>query len=676
MANITISGLPAAGSLTGVETVPVDNAAGTVQTTIAAIATYATSNLSGYAPSLSIGGNANTSTTATNVAYMGLTGTVPTWNQNTTGTAASLNTSQVDILFTPQASAPTATRGAVWYDATLDALAYNNSLGEVALGQQVLLQYCYNNTGTTIAAGAAVYVAGQFGTSPSVALATAAALATSNVIGMAVVAIPNGTYGYVINQGVLINLNTSGFTAGQTLYLSASTPGVLVNTLPGTQFYSYRVAICTVSSATVGQVFVNIATAYVLPSAIVSPVIFTAPSTTYIPLQVYGVSSGQIADLLDVWTYSGGTKALSISNTGLVAIPSATTTTQVATDNTTKIASTAFANNAVSAAVATLSGKNVLINGDMSISQVNGGSAVTPSNAGSGVYSLDEWNYYTTVASKLTFQQVTTSLNSLGVVFSEKSTVAAAYTSTATDQFVLAQPIEGNNFARFQYGTANARSGSLQFKANASIAGTYTGCVKNYLSTRSYVFTFVLAANTDTLVTIPNIPGDSGGTWAGATNVGAAYILFDFGSGSNFKTTAGTWQAGNFSTVTGAVSLVATAGATLAISEVQFELGPVCTAYERKLISTSLAECQRYYQQGNSLETQGYVTPSSSLTVGYTFPVTMRAAPSMAITGASYISTSGATILNSVSNCFSAIANGTGTGNANFVISWTASAQL
>jgi hypothetical protein len=48
----------------------------------------------------------------------------------------------------------------------------------------------------------------------------------------------------------------------------------------------------------------------------------------------------------------------------------------------------------------------------------------------------------------------------------------------------------------------------------------------------------------------------------------------------------------------------------------------------------------------------------------------------MAITGASYISTSGATMLNFASNCFSAIANGTGTGNANFVISWTASAQL
>ena len=44
-------------------------------------------NITGTAAGLSIGGNA---ATATNVAYSGLTGTVPTWNQNTTGTAANV----------------------------------------------------------------------------------------------------------------------------------------------------------------------------------------------------------------------------------------------------------------------------------------------------------------------------------------------------------------------------------------------------------------------------------------------------------------------------------------------------------------------------------------------------------------------------------------------------------
>jgi len=661
MANITISALNSVGVLTGAEAIPMDNSTGTVKATVSAIAAYATANISGYSANLSIGGNAATATnvaysgltgtiptwnqnttgnasTATNVAYSGLTGTVPIWNQNTTGTAAALNSSQVDILFTPQTSAPTATRGAVWYDSTLDALAYNNSLGEVVLGEQVLQQYCYNNTGSAIPAGSAVYVNGQFGTSPSIALATAAAIATSNVIGLAVVAIPNGTYGYVINQGVLANLNTSGFTAGQTLYLSASTPGGLVNTIPGTQFYNYRVAICTVSSATIGQVFVNIATAYVLPSAIVSPITFTAQSTTYIPLQIYGYSSGQIADLLDVWTYSGGTKALSISNTGVVAIPSATTTTQAATDNTTKISSTAFANTAVSNAVATLPGCNVLINGDMSISQINGGTAVTPAASG---YAIDMWNLNVSQPSKLTFQQVLTSLNSLGAPVALKFTTASAYTSGPTDAFETHQLIEGSNFDRFFYGSANAKVASLQFKANASISGTYSGAILNAAGTRSYVFTFALAAGVDTPVFITGIPGDGvagAGQWIGPSPQKAAELTFDLGSGSSFRSsTINAWQAGIYVGATGATSLVANAGATLAISEVQFELGPVCTAYERKLSSQSLAECQKYLQfesyATNTIISVAQVATSSSAYGAYKISVPMRVNPTATVSG-------------------------------------------
>jgi hypothetical protein len=64
--------------------------------TLAATATTATnvaySGLTGTVPTWnqSTTGNAATATTATNVAYSGLTGTVPTWNQSTTGNAATV----------------------------------------------------------------------------------------------------------------------------------------------------------------------------------------------------------------------------------------------------------------------------------------------------------------------------------------------------------------------------------------------------------------------------------------------------------------------------------------------------------------------------------------------------------------------------------------------------------
>ena len=239
-------------------------------------------------------------------------------------------------------------------------------------------------------------------------------------------------------------------------------------------------------------------------------------------------------------------------------------------------------------------GRNVVVNGACSVAQVNGGTLITPAT---GTYPIDNCQYAATQASKLQTQQVS-ALNSLGAVAALTTSVLAQYTPISTDVFNHSFPIEGLDFARFQYGTANAKAGSLQFKARASVAGTYSGSIKNYASTRSYPFSFVLAANTDTLITLPNIPGDTGGSWVGATNAGAAYIVFDLGGGTTYKSTAGPWRTGNYQGVTGAPNLVAqTNGSTLTITDVQFEVGSFCTTFDRKLYRQVLADCQRYYQQ-------------------------------------------------------------------------------
>lgn len=251
-------------------------------------------------------------------------------------------------------------------------------------------------------------------------------------------------------------------------------------------------------------------------------------------------------------------------------------------------------------------GRNVVVNGGIEISQVNGSTLITPIN---GSYPIDNMQIELSQPSKLQTHQLTNKLNSLGAVNSLEVSVLAQYTPAAGELFDGRFPIEGVNFARFQYGSANAKAGSLQFKARASVAGTYSGAITNYALNRSYPFSFELLANTDTLVTIPNIPGDTGGTWVGATNAGAAYIIFDFGGGSSSKSTAGTWQAGGFRGVTGATQLVAqTAGSSLTIADVQFEVGVVCTQYERKLYDQVLRECQQYLPLFGSIGANSFLT--------------------------------------------------------------------
>lgn len=273
-----------------------------------------------------------------------------------------------------------------------------------------------------------------------------------------------------------------------------------------------------------------------------------------------------------------------------------------------------------------LVGRNVIVNGDSSIAQINGANAVTPSI--SGTFPIDMRYWGLTQPSKLSAQQVTNKLNSLGATHALQATVVASYTTIATDLFFFYPAIEGYNLARFAYGTANAKAGSLQFKVNASVAGTYSGAIISYNSTRSYPFTYTVAANTDTLIQIQNIPGDTGGTWVGATSASAGIIIFDMGSGSTFKSsTVGSWQAGAIYGVTGSTNLVSqTNGSTLTITDIQFEVGSVCTQFERKLYDQNLRECQRYLPCWNGTFT-GIVTYSTTTTnasMYINYPTTTR----------------------------------------------------
>lgn len=281
-------------------------------------------------------------------------------------------------------------------------------------------------------------------------------------------------------------------------------------------------------------------------------------------------------------------------------------------------------------AASQLTGRNVIVNGGCEISQVNAATLITPLTAS---WPIDNVYFTASIGSKLQTQQVSNLLGSLGAVAALNVSVLASYIPIITDNIVLRFPIEGVNFARFQYGSVNAKVGSLQFKARASVAGAYSGSIVNYSNNRSYPFAFALAANVDTLITIPNIPGDTGGAWVGATNAGAAYVNFDLGSGNNARSTADTWQAGGYSGVTGSTDLVAQVnGSTLTISDVQFEQSPFCTQFERKLYDQVLRDCKRYLPLFNSSGQPlgvGYESSTTAASLVIPFNVPTR----IAITG-------------------------------------------
>lgn len=280
--------------------------------------------------------------------------------------------------------------------------------------------------------------------------------------------------------------------------------------------------------------------------------------------------------------------------------------------------------------------RNKIINGAMVIDQRNAGASKTPID---GEYLLDRWRAGVSAASKFSVQQVSTA--PVGFSNSLQCTSLSAYSVTTNDNFEIFQLIEGFNTFDLSFGTANAKTITLSFWVRSSLTGTFGGSILNSAFNRSYPFSYTIsAANTWEYKTI-TIPGDTSGTWIGATNGAGLILCLGLGAGSGRSGTAGSWSGSTFYNATGATSIVGTNGATILFAGVQLEAGPQATPFEQRPLATELILCQRYFEKSfaqniapaaNLGDTRRAVVTSylSNDTVGYIpFLVTKRAVPVM-----------------------------------------------
>ena len=272
--------------------------------------------------------------------------------------------------------------------------------------------------------------------------------------------------------------------------------------------------------------------------------------------------------------------------------------------------------------------RNVLINGAMQIDQRYGGAATANTING---YTLDRWSVLQSTGGKLIARQnagaVTPPTNFqfyLGV------TSQSSYSVGASDYYLIRQPIEGYNCARFGFGTSTATSITLSFWVMASLTGSFSAVISNGLGSRSYGLLYTInAANTWEYKTL-TFPGDTSGTWGTSNGIGML-VDFGLGVGSSNNITAGSWQAANGLGVTGATSVVGTNGATFYITGVQLEEGTAATPFERRLYPQELALCQRYYQVIGS-GSLGRYGSSTSCELFWMTSIPMRASPTVAAT--------------------------------------------
>jgi hypothetical protein len=277
--------------------------------------------------------------------------------------------------------------------------------------------------------------------------------------------------------------------------------------------------------------------------------------------------------------------------------------------------------------------KNRIINGAMVIDQRNAGAAVTTANS----FPVDRFKIEKN--SDDTFSAQQDSSAPVGFTNSTKITITAADASIGSTQyFVIDQYIEGYNVADLNWGSANAKTVTLSFWVRSSLTGTFGGSLRNSAGDRNYAFTYTISVADTWEQKSVTIAGDTSGTWLTTNGIGIQ-LSFSMGAGSSRVATAGSWGSGVILGASGQTQVISTLNATWYATGVQLEVGSTATSFDYRPYGTELALCYRYYYQRNiasgdyPFALQAYNT-TSVYGAMVQFPVTMRATPTMASSGA------------------------------------------
>jgi hypothetical protein len=130
---------------------------------------------------------------------------------------------QFNLDLTP--TAPTVVGGIYWDVTNVCPSIPLNADVTLQVGQEVYVR-ARNNTGVTISNGKVVYINSAQGNNPTLALADADDVNTSQVIGVATEDISDNATGFVTVTGVVNGVNTSGYNAGDALYLDTINGGL------------------------------------------------------------------------------------------------------------------------------------------------------------------------------------------------------------------------------------------------------------------------------------------------------------------------------------------------------------------------------------------------------------------------------------------------------------------
>lgn len=286
-----------------------------------------------------------------------------------------------------------------------------------------------------------------------------------------------------------------------------------------------------------------------------------------------------------------------------------------------------------------LSNRNLIDNGAMNIFQRStSATGITSEN----YYAADRFKVNMSDAGTHTMSQSSTVPSGQGFNNSLKLDCTTADASVAAGSYMsIDHRIEAQNLQRLNWGTSSAKNLTISFWVRSNLTGTY---VLEYLHADASVYnsnTYTIdAADTWEKKTI-TISGYTPTAINDDTGIGL-YVFWWLQSGSTYgggTTTNDTWHTTQANRAGGlSVDFGTSTDNEFYLTGVQLEVGDVATPFEHRSFGDELARCQRYYQRIESNGTydallDGMHHVTTQFYAMHTFPVQMRAEPTMAGSG-------------------------------------------
>jgi len=250
-----------------------------------------------------------------------------------------------------------------------------------------------------------------------------------------------------------------------------------------------------------------------------------------------------------------------------------------------------------------LSHRNKARNGELRVSQ----RATTFSPTTSDTYLIDGWMTQHGSAGNLDCTVTHSDDTPAGFAKSLKITPDSTNTPSGSQNGMIAQRLEGQDFQDLAFGSSDAKPITVSWyaKTSASGAGNYTVKVEYHNGTNNYAVNKLFAFTTTWTRYTYSIPATGTATSVGiidSENLGLRVEFHLFSGPDDVHSQFTQWTQNpspTYKVISGQKNFMDNTSNELYLTGLQIEVGSVATPFEHRSFSEELDLCMRYYEEGS-----------------------------------------------------------------------------